>query len=135
MGGCNGVTPVKVRISVATPDADLDAVVWPGVEMVYLPRVETPEQVGHADAVIVRFERLRGIRPRTVQIRPLIETPMGVSAARAIARSSERVRAFGLGPQARNSMEGDALAYARGECELIARSRQIMPVDLEEVLD
>ena len=125
--------PIGVRISAATPEADLSACVWPGVTTIFYPRVESREQVERADTLVSRLERQRGIRPRTVEIRPLIETPAGVSRAHGIASSSDRIHAFGLGPHV--ALGGEALAYARGECELVARSLELTPVDVERVLD
>jgi citrate lyase subunit beta/citryl-CoA lyase len=123
----------SVRISVATPEADLEAAIRPGLASVYYPLAESARQVQEADALIAKLEKLRGIRPGTVEIRPLIESPGGVCSAREIAASSPRITMFGIGPKM--TLEGHALSYARGECELVARTLDIKPVDLEYVLD
>ena len=122
-----------VRITVATPRADLDAVVWPGVSTIYHPRTESAAQIEAVTAHVDALERRRGIRPGTVRVVPLIETPLGVVMAREIAASSPRIDSFGVGPNI--DVDLDALVYARAECELIARSLGLNPVDIQQVLD
>jgi citrate lyase subunit beta/citryl-CoA lyase len=111
-----------IRISAASPEADLSAAVSPGVTSVTIPRVESAEQIELADAHITRLERLRGMRPRTVQIRPVIESPRGVTLAVEIASSSPRVYVLEVGPSITLELGDDALGYARFECELHARA-------------
>jgi len=134
----------SVRISAATPLADLAAVVWPGVTTVYHPRTDSAAQVHALDQRITHLERWRGIRPGTVRIIPLVETPRGVCMAHDIAASSARIRAFGSGPNLSvglglepdaDSQPADALLYARSECELQARALGLQPVAIREVLD
>ncbi len=132
---------LRVRLSAAAPEADLEAVVQPGLSAVYLPCCESPEDVRRVDEIVTRLERLRGIRPGTVAVQPLVETPEGVANARALASASGRVRAFGAGPKlylrlgAESPAEEGALAYARAECELAARALDLEPIDLEYVGD
>lgn len=120
---------IQVRISAATPEADLSSAVWPGVESITYPRVETPLQVEQADVCIARLERLRGIRPGRVEIRPVIESARGVTRVCEISASSRRVHTLAVGPALTLEVGEDALGYARAECELHARARGIMPLD------
>ncbi len=124
-----------VRISRATPQADLAAVVWPGVSTVYHPRTESAEEIQAVAARIDELERLRGIRPGTVGVVPLVETPPGVAMAREIAASSARIRSFGVGPNITMDLGADSLEYARAACELIARALDLAPLDIQLVLD
>jgi citrate lyase subunit beta/citryl-CoA lyase len=134
-GQVDNPAPVGVRISVATPEADLSAAVVPGVSTIFYPKVESAEQVQLADRLVHRLEQLRGIRPGTVELCPMIETPKGVSSAHAIAASSSRIRAFGVGPNIHHMLEADALAFARSECELQALALGRRPLDLRYVPD
>lgn len=120
---------ITVRISAASPEADLAAAIWPGVECVIYPHVETGRQIELAGAHISRLERLRGIRPGTVEIQPLIESTRGVTHAPEIASSSSRVRAMGLGPAITLEIGNEALDYARSESELHARTCGIVLLD------
>ena len=124
-----------VRISRATPHADLAAVVWPGVATIYHPRSESAEQIQAISTRIDELERLRGIRPGTVNLVPMVETPLGVTMAREIAASSPRVRSFGVGPNIGMDLDADSLMYARAECELIARALDLEHLDIQPVLD
>jgi citrate lyase subunit beta/citryl-CoA lyase len=124
-----------VRISLATPEADLGAVVWPGVSTIYHPRTESATQIQAVAARIAELERFRGIRPGTVAVVPMVETPLGVSVANEIASSSTRIHSFGVGPNIGMALDGDSLTYARAECELIARALRLEPLDIELVLD
>lgn len=128
-----------VRISRGTPEADLTAVVWPGVTTVYHPRTESAAQIQALAERIAELERQRGIRPGTVAVIPLIETPVGVSRAHEIASSSSRIEAFGVGPNLEAGLgvesESEALAYAQSECELTARALRLEPIVIVPVVD
>jgi citrate lyase beta subunit len=127
-----------VRISLANSEADLNAVVWPGVSTVCCPRVESAMQLHTLERLIAILERRRGIRPGTIAIQPLIESPQGVTAAGEIASATPRIRAFGPGPKLNLHLEaerGEALAYSAGECELAARTFGIEPVSMEYLGD
>jgi citrate lyase beta subunit len=124
-----------IRISAATPEADLYAAVRPGVSSIYLSQVETPDSVAAADALVRHLERLRGIRPGTIALRPLIESPMGVARAGDIADRVERIDAFGTGQHIDRELGGDSLEYARAECELVARALHVTPMDISAALD
>jgi citrate lyase beta subunit len=126
---------VNVRISAASPEADLSAVVRPGVATIYYPRAESAEQIQAADALISELEKLRGIRPRTVEMIPLIESPQGVVMSKAIASSSARVCACGIGPRMEHVLDGDALTYATAQVELHARALGVAPIGVHYVLD
>lgn len=126
---------IGVRISRASPEADLAAAVWPGVSEIFCPSAESAEDIQRTADEIGRLERRRGLRPGTVEIRPLIESAVGVARAHDIAGSSERIRAFGTGPNLELNLGGDALEYARAECELHARALELAPRDMQHVLD
>jgi citrate lyase beta subunit len=120
---------LSVRISVASPEADLSAVVWPGVSTIYYPRTESADQIQAADAHIGRLEMLRGIRPGTITLVPVIESPLGITMAHEIASSSPRIQVVGVGPHL------EALYYARSECELVARALGLNVLDIQYIFD
>jgi len=124
-----------VRISLAAPQADLAAVVWPGVSTIYHPRSESAEQIQAVAAWIDDLEWLRGIRPGTVKLVPMIETPLGVARASEIGTSSARIHSFGVGPHLSMDLDADSLTYARAECELVARALDLEPLDIQRVRD
>lgn len=120
---------IQVRISAATPEADLAAAVWPGVTSVIYPRVESSQQLSAADAEITRLERLRGIRPGHVRMQPTIDSSRGVTHVAEIVGGSPRVNCVELGPSCVLELGNDSLTYARGECELHARADGVVFVD------
>jgi citrate lyase subunit beta/citryl-CoA lyase len=128
---------ISVRISLASPEADLAAAVHPGVSTILVPRVETADQIRTLDALIRDLEKRRGIRPGTIEIRALVESPEGVHAAPDVASSIPRLKAIGVGPNIRLYFETDcdALAYAAGECELHALAADLTPLNMQYVLD
>ncbi len=128
---------VSVRISLASPEADLAAAVRPGVSTIILPRVESSNQIRTADALISDLEKRRGIRPGTIELHALIESPEGVNVAQEVASSSPRLKTIGVGPNMRVHFEndGDALEYATAECELHTLAAGLTPLNMQYVLD
>jgi len=128
---------ISVRISLASPEADLAAAVRPGVTTILLPRVESSNQIRAADALISELEKRHGIRPGTIELRALIESPEGVNVAQEIASSSPRLKAMGVGPNMRVYFEndGDARSYAAAECELHALAAGLAPLNMQYVRD
>jgi citrate lyase subunit beta/citryl-CoA lyase len=84
-------------------DADLDAVVRPGLAGIVLPMVETPADVQALGGRLDRLEASRGIAAGSTVIMPLVETALAARFAFEIARSSERVAYMGAG----TAPEGD----------------------------
>lgn len=124
-----GGAEVYVRINHDYLWADLESVVWPGLQRVTYPKAETAEEIRRLDELISRLERERGIRPGTVEIGPNIETARGAANAFEIAAASPRVKEFGGASGYDMSRDlgvemfvgFDQFAYAKGEVELAAR--------------
>lgn len=124
-----GGAEVFIRISHGYVQADLEAVVWPGLTRVNYPKTETAEEIAKLDRIITRLERERGIRPGTIEIGSNIETARGVTNAYEIASASPRIKEFGGGSGydmtrdlgAEMFVGFDQFVYGRGEMELAAR--------------
>ena len=94
---CGKVIIVRVNpASSGQLDADLDAIVHPGLDIVNLPSLEDPESVTDAVAAIERLERARGIG-RPVRVLANIETPRGLRRAAEIACAHPRVMGLQIG--------------------------------------
>jgi citrate lyase subunit beta/citryl-CoA lyase len=125
-----GGAEVFVRINHDYVEADLEAVIWPGLARVNYPKAETAEEIRKLDVIITRLERERGIRPGTVEIGANIETARGVANAHEIASASSRVRDFGGGGGYDMSRDlgvemfvgFDQFVYGKGELELVTRA-------------
>jgi citrate lyase subunit beta/citryl-CoA lyase len=125
-----GGAEVFVRINHDYVEADLEAVIWPGLARVNYPKAETAEEIRKLDVIITRLERERGIRPGTVEIGANIETARGVANGYEIASASPRVKDFGGGTGYDMSRDlgvemfvnFDQFIYGKGELELQTRA-------------
>ena len=122
----------------ARMDADLEAVIRPGLEGLVCPKVDTPEEVRQIDAILNDQEPKNNLKKGSVKLLIAIESPRGLLNAPAIAASSTRVagllfgaedfgREIGL-PTVR---EGEArdLIYARSSMVIAAASSHVQAVD------
>jgi len=95
--GAERVIMVRVNGSRSSCFAeDLSAVVWPGVAMVNLPKVEDPFEIEEVSAALSKLERERGIA-RPIAVLPTIESPRGLRLAHTIAKADARVAGLQLG--------------------------------------
>jgi citrate lyase subunit beta/citryl-CoA lyase len=121
-------------------EADVDAVVRPGLTAVSLPKVDTPEQVRELDAAISRVEAARGLPPGRVEIGVSLETARGVYFAYEIATASKRVTSVGVGTAQDGDLQADMRfiwtpegleqLYVRSKVLLAARASGVeLPLD------
>jgi len=122
----------------ARMDADLEAVIRPGLEGLVCPKVDTPDEVRKIDAILNDKEPKNNLKKSSVKLLIAIESPRGLLNAPAIAASSTRVagllfgaedfgREIGL-PTVR---EGEArdLIYARSSMVIAAACSHVQAVD------
>lgn len=130
-GGADAVC----RINHDLMEADLYAVVWPGLMEVNYPKTEYAHEIRRMDEIITRLEAERGIRPGTVEIGANIETAIGVANAYDIVSASPRIRDFGGASGYDMSRDlgvemfvgFDQFVYGKGELELTARALDVTP--------
>lgn len=125
-----GGADAACRINHDLMEADLNAVIWPGLVTVNYPKTEHGREIRRMDEIITRLEAERGIRPGAVEIGANIETAVGVANAYEIVTASPRVRDFGgasgydmsrdLGVEM--FVAFDQFVYGKGEVELAARA-------------
>jgi citrate lyase subunit beta/citryl-CoA lyase len=111
---------------------DVDGVAVEGLDVIVVPKTETPEDVLAVDAMVAAAERREGLPAGRVRLLPLVETARGVLAASAIAGASPRVVTIALGsgdftrdlelPVIRWSLEGRELAWARAKLVVDVRA-------------
>ena len=113
---------VRVNVEPAARDADLAAVLRPGLEGILAPKVNDPNELATLAKDLDEREDAAGIARGTIRLVPSIESARGLLEARAIAACSDRVIAllFGAEDFARDlglpaEREGEAadLLYAR----------------------
>ncbi len=124
-------------------EGDLSIVFCPDLEGVYVPKVESAEELKHVDSLISELERRFGLEKERVEIHPIFETAKGVMQAyKILEESPARVRKAGFGavdlmreigvqfgPKlwAPDSLE---LLYARSHLVLAARAAgRLPPID------
>jgi citrate lyase subunit beta / citryl-CoA lyase len=96
--GASGKTIIVRVNSVDGPlfEADLEAIVRPGLDVVNLPKIENAQAVHRASDILKRLERERGL-DRRIGVLANIETPRGLRNAAEIAASSDRIVGLQLG--------------------------------------
>lgn len=114
--------------------ADMVAVVQPGLDGIILPKVEDADQLRTADWLLAALERERGLPIGRIDLIPIIETALGISAVQAIARSGTRTKrlAFGAGDFTLDlgmvwSQEELELLPHRAACVVASRAAGIEP--------
>jgi citrate lyase subunit beta/citryl-CoA lyase len=119
-------------------DADLEAVVRPGLEGIVCPKVDTIEEVRTVDAILNDKEPKNRLAKGTVKLLIAIESPRGLLNAHAIAAASQRVAGllfgaedFGreIGLPAVREGEARDLIYARSSIVVAAAAAHVQAVD------
>ena len=117
-------------------DADLRAVVRPGLVGLVLPKVDRPEDVLTVDRSLTELESQAGMAPGSVRLAAMIESAVGLIQAPAIAASSPRLAALMFGAEdfavdlgLFSFRQGGLLAYVRSALVVAAASAKLAVVD------
>jgi citrate lyase subunit beta/citryl-CoA lyase len=119
-------------------DADLDAVVRPGLAGLVLPKVDTVAEARKVDAILTDRESKRRMPSGGIKLLIAIESPKGLLNAPAIAASSSRVTGlmfgaedFGreIGLPAVREGEARDLIFARSAMVIAAASAHVQAID------
>lgn len=94
--GAAGDAAAWVRISPDALDADVDAVVRPGLVGVVVAKVDDPALLAHLDTLLRALETERGLPPGGIAVSPRVESARGLRRIDAIA-AAPRVLLLGLG--------------------------------------
>ena len=95
---------------------DLEAVVWPGVSGVVVPRLETRQQVRDCHDCLTELESRRGISSNSLQIVASLDTAVGNQRAMELVTASHRVWGVTLGMA---DLEMDLRPVPDGEIHLM----------------
>lgn len=108
---------------------DLHAVVQPGVDGIILPKVESSDMLLTVEWVVANLEKERGLPVGGIDILPIIETGLGITALEDIASAGTRIErlSFGAGDYTLDvnsawSRDENELAYARGRMVNVSRA-------------
>jgi citrate lyase subunit beta/citryl-CoA lyase len=135
--------PAFVRINAASSGeapADVEAAVAPGLEGVFLPKVDSPDEVRRVAGWLDELEPGAGLTPGAVEVICMLESALGVMRAYEVATASPRVASlcFASGENGDFqadlgcdwSVEGTEMLYARSKVVLDSRAAGIeYPLD------
>lgn len=122
---------------------DLKYVVRKGLDGIMLPKSETREEIAKLDRLLRKEEDKKKLKPNSISVMPLLESPRGVLNATEISKGSKRIVAlgFGAGDFLRELGEGFAIArlspdeyfpmilYARSRISIAARVANVPAID------
>ncbi len=115
---------------------DIEAVVITGLRGIVLPKSESRDDINLAATLIFEAEVETGIKPGSVRILPIIETPQGVINAYEIARASPRVAGINFGPEdftremgINHTKEGTEISYPRAVIAVACHAAGILAID------
>lgn len=141
LAGQGVVTYVRVNgLESGMLEADLEAIVGPGLEGIQLPKVDTPDTIWRVDRLLGELEVSRGVTPGAVELFVSLESARGVFFAYEILSASPRVGSVMIGTAENADLQGDlgflsseseeALQYLRSRVLLAARVAGLTnPVD------
>lgn len=124
--------------SLQTPyaESDIKAVVMPGLKAIVLPKSETANDIHRVDALITEAERKAGMEAGSVKIVALVETPLAIVNAYAIASASPRVIGLSLGAEdyalemgVTRTKEGAEIQYPRMVIGVACRAANVLAID------
>ena len=130
-----------VRINAIATDrmeADLNAVVRPGLAGLVLPKVERADDVALVDRLVTEREPQVGLAPGSISLLATVESAAGLLNAPSIAASTPRVMglmfgaedfALDLGLSTNREGEAREMIYARSAVAVAAASAHVQVVD------
>ena len=124
-------------------EEDLKYVAGKGLDGIMLPKSEKKEEIAKLDRLLGKEEEKKKLKPNSISIMPLLESPQGVLNAMEISKESKRIVAlgFGAGDFLRELGEGFAIArlspdeyfpmilYARSRISIAARVANVPAID------
>ena len=127
------VAAVRVNGEEPLLGTDLEAVVYPGLAALTIPKVDTGAMLAQIDAAITQLETARGLVPGGIRLIAQIESARGVLNAREIAGATPRLAALGLGMEdliadVGGAVGADALYFPAMQTLYAAREAAVTPI-------
>ncbi len=115
---------------------DVRGVVAPGLDGIFLPKVETPDQLREANMVLAQAELRSGLPLGTIKLVLILETVCAVLEARALAGASPRVLALAFGAEdftldlgVSRTADGFETRFPRAYVALAAQAAGVIALD------
>ena len=127
------VAAVRVNGEEPLLGTDLEAVVYPGLAALTIPKIDTGAMLAQIDAAITQLETARGLAPGGSRLIAQIESARGVRNAREIAGATPRLAALGLGMEdliadVGGAVGADALYFPAMQTLYAAREAAVTPI-------
>ncbi|MBM4314434.1 MAG: CoA ester lyase [Deltaproteobacteria bacterium] len=137
-GRGGGDVLVRVNHTDELLQGDVEASVWPGLDGIFFPKVETGEQVKALDRLLAGLELKRGIPPGHIKISVIAETLKGYLNVQEITGASDRIDSLSLGTEdfaTNTGMEMTEETYnawliPRMQIVFVARAFRKLPLNL-----
>jgi citrate lyase subunit beta/citryl-CoA lyase len=114
---------------------DLAEIIPEAPDLILIPKVETPEQVGEADRLVRELKVSHGI-DRPIWLMPILESALGIENAFAIATVAPNIAALTIGLEdytadlgVVKTLEGHESRYARTRLVNAAKAATIQAID------
>lgn len=129
---------VRVNNSEEYLQADIEASVWPGLDGLYIPKVESRTEIQAIEKRVEKLEQERGIPAGKIKLSVLIESCKGYININKIASASERVDSLSLGIEdflrdagmVENAETYYGLMVPRIQINIVARAHNKIPMGL-----
>lgn len=132
----NVETVVRINGLDSCGSLDIEAVVLAGVEVIRLPKTETPQDIIDVEKIIEKVEQNNGIEVGRTKMMAAIESAQGVLNACDIAKASKRLIGIALGAEdyvtnmkTHRYPDGQELFFARNMILHAARAVGIAAID------
>jgi citrate lyase subunit beta / citryl-CoA lyase len=115
---------------------DVRGVVAPGIDGIFLPKVETTEQLREANMALAQAESRIGLPLGSVRLVPILETVKGVLRAEELAGGAARILAISFGAEdftldlgVERTADGLETRYPRAWVALAASAAGVLALD------
>ena len=92
-----GGAEVQVRINREFEEEDLDAILFPSLTSIMIPKCESAEEIHRLDLMVTRLEKERRIPEGKIQFDLIMETARGVVNMESIVAASPRIMQASVG--------------------------------------
>ncbi|MDR3603206.1 MAG: CoA ester lyase [Syntrophaceae bacterium] len=132
-----GSAQLMVRIN-NEPDlieADVESAVCKRLDALFIPKVESPEQLVKLDNLTREIEAFKGLAPGKVKFSIHVESPLGLLRLEKIAASTERIESMSIGVDdylaalgIKLTEDASALFVPMTQMVIIAKAYGIIPI-------
>lgn len=128
---------VRVNNDPSLLEHDLAAAIWPVVQAIFVPKVESAIDVANVEGIVENLEKNRNMPVGAIRLSLHVESPVGILNIREIAYASERTESMSLGVDdyclemgLEQTGDGSELFLPLSLIVMACRARKILPMGL-----